>query len=278
MKNNNNQHHKNFLEVLPSKVPSLGVFVESTPDRERHQKTWFWNIDSFSFVIVDYWIGNQPWQRFFSHHPRDFLEVRFSCIGISQNDTNISSTKDILCLFQRPLHHTPVCNGANVIISENFLMEWDLVYVPYLVPISRALLAFLFKKKFHFSSSLFKQKSSLYWSLVHLALFFRLELNGCNTSRKILNDGPVLFVRLYLKAPSNYVFRDPFFHLFFPLLLAPQNDMNNCKYRQEHICLILLILGPRERVRFFTVALIALLAGISQSSRPLTDIKVSSRS
>ena len=39
MKTNNNQYHKNFLEVLPSKVPSLGVFIKSTPDRERHRKT-----------------------------------------------------------------------------------------------------------------------------------------------------------------------------------------------------------------------------------------------
>ena len=117
---------------------------------------------------------------------------------------------------------------------------------PILYPFQGYPLPFLLKTKFHFSSSLCKQKSSLYWSLMHLALFFRLELNGCNTSRKILNDGPVLFIKLCLESPWNYVFRDPFFHLFFPLFLAPHNDMNNCKCRQENIRLILLILGPGE--------------------------------
>ena len=36
---NNNQHHKNLIGGSPKQVRSLGVFVKSTPDRERHRKT-----------------------------------------------------------------------------------------------------------------------------------------------------------------------------------------------------------------------------------------------
>ena len=36
---NNNQHHKNLSGSSPKQVPLQGVFVKSTPDRERHQKT-----------------------------------------------------------------------------------------------------------------------------------------------------------------------------------------------------------------------------------------------
>ena len=36
---NNNQHHKNLTRGSPKQVRSLGVFVKSTPDRERYRKT-----------------------------------------------------------------------------------------------------------------------------------------------------------------------------------------------------------------------------------------------
>ena len=59
------------------------------------------------------------------------------------------------------LHHTAVCNGANVITSEYFLMEWNPVYVPPWYPFKGHSLPLLLKTKCDFSSTLRKQKSSL---------------------------------------------------------------------------------------------------------------------
>ena len=51
MKKNNNQHHKNLTGGSPKQVPSLGDFVKSTPDHERHRKTMVsWGVDATDYV------------------------------------------------------------------------------------------------------------------------------------------------------------------------------------------------------------------------------------